>query len=59
MLAGVGTWVGKAAYLAAEPLTIQEGWWEIAQAITECGIKVRGPGCPRVYPLTPQPFRFD
>ena len=30
MLTGVGTWVGKPAYLAADPLTIQEGWQEIA-----------------------------
>ena len=46
MLTGVGTWVGKPAYLAADPLTIQEGWWEIAQAITKCWIKARGPGHP-------------
>ena len=26
MLTGAGTWVGKPAYLAADPLTIQEGW---------------------------------
>ena len=25
MLIGAGTWVGKPAYLAADPLTIQEG----------------------------------
>ena len=30
VLTGVGMWVGKPAYLAADPLTIQEGWWEIA-----------------------------
>ena len=41
------------------PLTIQKGPWEIAQAITECWIKARSPGCPRVNPLTPQPFKFD
>ena len=38
MLTGVGTWVAKPAHLAADPLTIQEGWREIAQAITECWI---------------------
>ena len=59
MLTGVGSWVGKPAYLAADPLTIQEGWWEIAQAITECQIKVRGLGHLHVNLLTPQPFRFD
>ena len=59
LLTGVGTWVGKPAYLAADPLTIQEGWWEIAQAVTKCQIKVRGPGHPHVNLLTPQLFRFD
>ena len=38
---------------------IQEGWQEIAQAITEYQMKVRGPGHPHVNPLTPQPFRFN
>ena len=32
VLTGVGTWVGKPAYLTADPLTIQEGQWEIAWA---------------------------
>ena len=59
MLTGVGTWVGKPAYLAADPLMIQEGQQEIAWAITECQIKARGPGCPHVNMWTPQPFRFD
>ena len=59
LLMGSGTWVGKPAYLAADPLTIQEGWWAIAQAITEGQIKVRGPGNPCVNLSAPQPFRFD
>ena len=59
MLTGVGTWVGKPAYLATDPLTIQEGWWEIALAVTKCQIKVRGPRHPHVNLSTPQPFRFD
>ena len=59
MLTGVGTGVGKPAYLATDPLTIQEGCQEIAQAITKCQIKARGPGHPHVNPLSPQPFRFD
>ena len=46
MLTGAGMWVGKPAYLATDPLTIQEGWWEIAQAVTKCQIKARGPGNP-------------
>ena len=45
-LTRAGTWIGKLAYLAADPLTIREGWQAIAQAITECQIEVRGPGCP-------------
>ena len=59
MLTGVSTWVGKPAYLAADPLTIQEGWHEIGQIITEHWIKVGGLGHPCVNPLTPQLFRFD
>ena len=35
MLTGAGMWVGKPAFFSAGPLTIQEGWWEIAQAITK------------------------
>ena len=59
MLTGAGTWVGKPAYLATDPLTIQECWQEIAQAVTKCQIKARGPGHPCMNPLTSQPFRFD
>ena len=59
VLTGVGTWVGKPTYLAVDPLTIQEGQWEIAQAVTECQIKARGPGHPCVNPSTLQPFRFN
>ena len=59
MLTDMGTWGGKPAYLTTEPLSIQEGQQEIAWATTECGIKVRGPRCPCVNLLTPQPFRFD
>ena len=59
MLTGAGTWVGKPAYLAAEPLTIQEVWQEIARALTKCQIKVRGSRHPHVNLSTPQPFRFD
>ena len=59
MLTGVGTWLGKPVYLAADPLMIQEGCWEIAQGKTECQIEGRGPGHPLVNLLTPQPFTFD
>ena len=59
VLTEAGPWVSKPAYLATDPLTIQEDWQEIAWDITECQIKVRGPGHPCVNPSTPQPFLFD
>ena len=59
VLTGVGTWVIKPAYLATDPLTIQEGQQEIAWSITECQIKARGPGHPHVNLSNPQPFRFN
>ena len=42
-----------------DPMTIQEGRWAIAQAITGLWVKARWPGCPHVNPLAQQPFRFD
>ena len=36
LLTGAGTWVGKLAYLAADPMTIQESRRVIAQAISDC-----------------------
>ena len=35
LLTGAGTWVGKSAYLAADPMTIQEGKRAIIQAILD------------------------
>ena len=35
LLTGAGTWVGKSAYLTADPMTIQEGRRAIAQAISD------------------------
>ena len=49
----------ETSLLASDPMTIQEGRWAIAQAITDCQVKARGPGHPCVNPLTQQPFRFD
>ena len=57
-LTGAGTWVGRPDYLATDPLTIQEGWQMITQAITECRIEARGLGQPLSHPLALQPFRF-
>ena len=59
LLTGAGTWVGKPAYLATDPMTIHEGQQAISQAVTDCQVKVRGPGPPHVNLLTQQPFRFD
>ena len=59
LLTRAGTWVGKPAYLAIDPMTIQEGWQAIAQAIMDCHVKARGSGHPLVSLLTQQPFRFD
>ena len=35
LLTGAGMWVGKLAYLAADPMTIQEGRRAIAQAVSD------------------------
>ena len=35
LLTGAGAWVGKLAYLATDPMTIQEGRRAIAQAISD------------------------
>ena len=44
---GAGMWVGKLAYLTADPMTIQEGRRAIAQAISDNRVKARGPGHPQ------------
>ena len=41
-LTGAGTWVGKLAYLTADPMTMQESRRAIAQAVTDCQVKARG-----------------
>ena len=46
LLTGAGTWVGKPAYLTADPMTVQEGRRAIAQAISDNRVKSRGPGHP-------------
>ena len=59
LLTGAGTWVGKSAYLTADPMMLQEGRRAIAHAISDHGVKARGPGRPRVNPPAQQPFRFN
>ena len=39
---GAGTWVGKSAYLTADPITILEGKRAIAQAISDNRVRARG-----------------
>ena len=46
LITETGTWVGKLAYLATDPMTIQAGRRAIAQAISDHCVKERGPGCP-------------
>ena len=58
LLTGVGTWVGKLAYLTADPMTLQEGKRAITRAVTDHGVKARGPGCPWVNLPAQLPFRF-
>ena len=59
LLMGAGTWVGKAVYLTANPMTIQEGKRAIAQAVSDNRVKARGPGCPHANLLVQQPFQFN
>ena len=59
LLTGAGTWVGKSAYLTADPMTIQEGKRAIAQAVLDNRVKARGPRCPHVNLLAQQPFWFN
>ena len=46
LLTGAGTWVGKSAYLTANPMTLQEGRRAIARAVLDHRVKARGPGHP-------------
>ena len=44
LLTGAGAWVGKSAYLTANPMTLQEGKRAIAHAVSDQGVKAREPG---------------
>ena len=59
LLTGAVTWVGKWAYLTANPMTLQEGKRAIAHAISDHGVKARGLGCPLVNPPAQLPIRFN
>ena len=59
LLTGAGTWVGKSAYLTADPMAIPEGKKAIAQAVSDNRLKVRGLGHPHVNLPAQQPFQFN
>ena len=59
LLTGAGTWLGKMAYLTADPMTLQEGKRAITQAVLDHRVKARGPGCPQINLPAQQPFRFN
>ena len=59
LLTRAGTWVGKSAYLTADPMTIPEGKRAIAQAVSDNRVKARGLGHPHVNLLALQPFQFN
>ena len=50
LLTGARAWVGKLAYLTANPMTLQEGKRAIVHAMSDHGVKARGLGHPRVDP---------
>ena len=56
MLSGTISWVGKQAQLNANALTLWEGWWLIAQAITEWHVEARGTGLSHTHPPVQPPF---
>ena len=58
LITGEGTWVGKLAFLTADPMMLQEGKRAITCAVLDHGVKARGPGHPQVNPLAQPPFRF-
>ena len=59
LITGSGMWVGKLAYLTANPMMLLEGRRAITHAISDQRVKARGLGCPRVNLPAQQPFRFD
>ena len=56
LLTGAGTWVGKSAYLTADPMMLQEGKRVITRAVSDNKVKARGPGCPQVNLPAQPPF---
>ena len=46
LITGAGTWVGKPAYLTADPMMLQEGKRAITHVVSDHRVKDRGPGHP-------------
>ena len=59
LFTGAGMWVGKAAYLTADPVTIQEGKRAIAQAVSDNRLKVSRLGHPRANLQAQHPFQLN
>ena len=59
LLTGAGMWVGKLAYLTADPMTIQEGKRAIDQGVLDNRVKVGGPEHPQINLPAQQPFKFN
>ena len=59
LVTGARAWVGKLAYLTADPMTLQEGKRAIVHAILDHGVKARGLGHPQVNLPAQPPFRFN
>ena len=59
LITGDRTWVGKLAYLTANPIMLPEGKRAITRAISDQRVKARGLGRPRVNLPAQQPFRFN
>ena len=57
-LSGAISWVGKQAQVNTNAVSLWEGWWMIAQTITEWWAEASSPGCPHTHlPVFP-PFSF-
>ena len=59
LITDAGTWVGKPAYLNANPMMLLEGKRAIKCAILDQRVKARGLGHPRVNLPGQQPFKFN
>ena len=59
LLTRAGTWVGKAAYLTADSVTIHEDRRAIAQAVLDNRVKARGPGYSLFNLPAQQPLWFN